>query len=141
MKTFIVTDEKTIKRNWYLIDLKDKVLGRVSSQIARILMGKNKVIYTPHIDCGDYVVATNARRIKVTGEKLKKKVYYRHSGYPGGLKQTTLRELLSSKPEAVIQLAVKRMLPKNKLGRRMLKRLKVYPDEKHHHQAQKPILI
>ncbi|MEO0100355.1 MAG: 50S ribosomal protein L13 [candidate division WOR-3 bacterium] len=141
MKTTLLGKEEVGKRDWYLVDMTNKTLGRAASKIARILMGKNKVNYTPHIDNGDFVVAINAKKIRVTGKKLLNKIYYHHTGYPGGLKQRTLQEILAQRPEEVLWLAVKRMLPKNKLGRRMLKRLKVYPDEKHPHQAQKPIMI
>ncbi len=141
MKTTLLRKEEVGKRDWYLVDMTNKTLGRAASKIARILMGKNKVNYTPHIDNGDFVVAINAKKIRVTGKKLLNKIYYHHTGYPGGLKQRTLQEILAQRPEEVLWLAVKRMLPKNKLGRRMLKRLKVYPDEKHPHQAQKPIMI
>ncbi len=141
MKTTTLKRKEDIKRNWFLVDMKDKILGRAASKIARILMGKTKVTYTPHIDSGDFVVAINAKRIKVTGKKLLNKIYYHHTGYPGGLKQRPLAAILAQKPEEVLRLAVKRMLPKNKLGRKMLKRLKIYPDAEHPHQAQKPILI
>ncbi len=141
MKTTFLKREEDGKRNWYLVDLAGKTLGRIASRIARILMGKHKIAYTPHIDAGDFVVAINASKIRVTGKKLRNKIYYHHSGYPGGLKKRTLQEILAKRPEEVIQLAVKRMLPKNRLGRRMLKRFKVYPDEKYPHQAQRPIRI
>jgi len=127
-----------IQRKWHLIDAKDKVLGRLATRIAMLLMGKRKPNYTPHLDQGDFVVVINAEKVKLTGKKLQGKIYYSHSGYPGGLKEKTAEELLKKHPERVIELAVKRMLPKNKLGRKMLKRLKVYAGERHPHQAQNP---
>lgn len=129
------------ERKWYLIDAKDKILGRLASRIALLLMGKRKPIYSPHIDVGDYVVVVNAEKVKVTGNKEKKKIYYRHSFYPGGIKQITFEEMKNKKPENIIYLAVKRMLPKNKLGRKMLKRLKIYAGENHPHIAQNPSKI
>ncbi|MEO0102599.1 MAG: 50S ribosomal protein L13 [candidate division WOR-3 bacterium] len=141
MKTTFLKRKEDVRRDWYLVDMTDKTLGRAASKIARILMGKNKVNYTPHIDNGDFVVAINAKKIKVTGKKLLNKIYYHHTGYPGGLKQRTLQEVLAKRPEEVLWLAVKRMLPKNKLGRRMLKRLKICLDERHSYQAQKPVRI
>ncbi|MGA1861901.1 50S ribosomal protein L13 [Deferribacter thermophilus] len=127
-----------IEKKWYLVDAEGKTLGRLASKIAKILMGKNKPIYTPFIDTGDFVVVINADKIHVTGNKLKSKIYYRHSGYLGGLKQRTLEEMLAKKPEEVLRLAVKRMLPKNRLGRKMLKKLKIYASNEHPHAAQKP---
>jgi len=127
-----------VKREWYLVDAKGKTLGRLASEIAKILRGKHKPIYTPHVDCGDYVIVINAEKIRVTGKKLDDKIYYHHSGYMGGLKAIPLRRMLEKHPERVIELAVKRMLPKNRLGRAMLKKLKVYAGEEHPHQAQKP---
>jgi len=130
--------KEEIVRKWYLVDAKDKILGRLATKIARILSGKDKPIYTPHIDTGDFVIVVNARKVRVTGRKEEGKIYYHHSGYPGGLKKETLAELREKKPEEIIRRAVKGMLPKNRLGRKMLKRLKVYPDENHPHQAQNP---
>ncbi|MCS7286306.1 MAG: 50S ribosomal protein L13 [Anaerolineae bacterium] len=127
-----------IKREWYLVDAAGKTLGRLASEIAKILRGKHKPIYTPHLDCGDYVVVINAAKIKVTGKKLTDKIYYRHSGYMGGLKEIPLWRMLEEHPERVIELAVKRMLPQNRLGRKMIKKLKVYAGENHPHQAQQP---
>lgn len=127
-----------VERKWYLVDASGKTLGRLASRIATILMGKHKPIYTPHVDTGDYVVVVNAEKIVLTGKKLDQKKYYRHSGYPGGLKVVTARQLLEKHPERLIYLAVKRMLPKNALGRRMLRKLKVYAGPEHPHQAQKP---
>ena len=137
MKTFLPS-EKDIKRNWWLVDAEGLELGRVASRIALLLQGKRKRIYTPHIDTGDFVVVVNAEKVKLTGRKLDTKIYYHHSGYPGGLKARTARQILESHPERLIQLAVKRMLPKNKLGRKMFKRLKVYRGPEHPHEAQKP---
>jgi len=130
-----------IKREWYLIDAEGKTLGRLASEIAKILRGKHKPIYSPHLDCGDYVIVINAEKIRVTGRKLDQKIYYRHSGYPGGLKSITLREQLAKHPERVIKAAVKGMLPKNRLGRKMLKKLKVYAGASHPHQAQQPKVL
>ncbi len=127
-----------IEKKWYVVDATEKTLGRLATKIAMILMGKHKPLYTPHVDTGDYVVVVNAEKVKLTGKKLDQKMYYRHSGYPGGLKMVTARQLLQKHPEKLIYLAVKRMLPKNKLGRRMLKKLKVYAGPEHPHQAQKP---
>lgn len=141
MRTTFLKRKEDVKRDWYLVDMTDKILGRTASRIARILMGKNNVTYTPHIDSGNFVVAINARKMKVTGKKLLNKMYYHHTGYPGGLKQMSLREVLEKRPKEILRLAVKRMLPKNKLGKRMLKRLKIYLDEKHSHQAQRPVRI
>ncbi len=137
MKTFLPS-EKDIKRNWWLVDAEGLELGRLASRIALLLQGKRKRIYTPHIDTGDFVVVVNAEKVKLTGRKLDTKIYYHHSGYPGGLKARTARQILESHPERLIQLAVKRMLPKNKLGRKMFKRLKVYRGPEHPHEAQKP---
>ncbi len=127
-----------VERKWYLIDAKDKTLGRLASKIAVILMGKHKPQYTPHVDCGDFVVVINADKVKLTGAKWEKKIYYWHSGYLGGLKSRTAKEMLERKPEFLIYHAVKGMLPKNNLARRMIKKLKVYAGENHPHQAQKP---
>ncbi|HEY84254.1 MAG TPA: 50S ribosomal protein L13 [Chloroflexi bacterium] len=137
MKTYSAREED-IERQWHVVDAQGKTLGRLSSEIARILRGKHKPIYTPHVDCGDYVVVINAEKIWVTGRKLDQKIYYRHSGYPGGLKEITLREQLNKFPERVIEHAVKGMLPKNRLGRRMFKKLKVYAGAEHPHAAQQP---
>lgn len=128
-----------VERRWFVVDASDKVLGRIATQIATKLRGKDRPFFTPHTDTGDFVVVVNAEKIKVTGKKLNDKFYYRHSGYLGGLKVTPLKEMLQSKPEEVIRLAVKRMLPKNRLGRQLIKKLKVYRGPEHPHQAQKPI--
>ena len=127
-----------VARKWYLVDATDKTLGRLSSKIASMLRGKHKPIFTPHVDCGDYVVVINAEKVKVTGKKLEDKEYKRHSGYPGGLKTVTLEKMLEDKPEDVMIHAVKGMLPKGKLGRQMLKKLRVYKGAEHDHSAQKP---
>lgn len=127
-----------IERKWYVVDAKDAVLGRLAVKVATYLRGKNKPISTPNVDTGDFVIVVNAEKVRVTGKKLDDKVYYHHSGYPGGLKAETLRERLAKKPEEVITDAVWGMLPKNRLGRTMLKKLKVYRGSKHLHAAQKP---
>lgn len=132
-------EERELK--WHLIDAKDKILGRLAVEVARILMGKHKPTYVPYIAGGDGVIVINARQIKVTGAKLSQKLYKHYSGYPGGLKQRPLAEMLERKPGEVIRHAVGGMLPKNKLTKVMLGRLKVYPDEKHPHQGQKPVLV
>ena len=127
-----------IDHKWYVIDAEDKTLGKVAAEIAMILRGKKKPIYTPHVDCGDYVVVVNAEKVAVTGKKEKQKIYKSHSGYPGGLKETTLAELRAKKPEEIIRHAVKGMMPKGKLGRQMFKKLKVYVGPEHPHAAQNP---
>lgn len=137
MKTSIPKKEEIVKK-WYLVDAKGKILGRMATKIAQILSGKHKPIYTPHLDTGDFVVVINAKEVRVTGKKYTQKIYYHHSGYPGGLKKRTFEELMEKKPEEIIIRAVKGMLPKNKLGRKMLKKLKVYPDANHPHQSQNP---
>ena len=137
MKTF-VAKEYEIEKKWYLIDAKEKVLGRLASEIASILRGKNKPIFTPHMDAGDYIVVINADKVILTGGKMEKKMYYHHSGYVGGLKKTTAKEMLLKKPENLIKFAVKGMLPKNSLGRRQLTKLKVYAGQDYPHQAQQP---
>lgn len=137
MKTYIPKPSE-IGRKWYLVNAEGKILGRLSSRIAQILSGKDKPIYTPHMDVGDFVVVINAEKVKVTGNKEEKKIYYRHSGYPGGLKERTYQELLDKKPQDIIRKAVRGMLPKSKLGRQMFQKLKVYAGPQHPHQAQKP---
>ena len=137
VKTFI-PKQNDIKREYLLVDAKDKTLGRLSSRIAKILQGKNKPYYTPFLLCGDFVIVINARHIKVTGNKLKDKIYDKYSGYPSGRKEISLEKLLARKPEKILYLAVKGMLPKNRLARRMLNSLKIYPDKEHLHTAQKP---
>ena len=140
MKSFIASPS-TIERKWYVVDADGQTLGRLTSEIAKILRGKNKPIYTPHIDTGDYVIVVNAEKIKVTGKKLDQKIYYHHSEYVGGMKETTLKEMLAKKPENVITLAVKGMLPKGPLGRQMLKKLHVYAGPEHNNAAQKPEVL
>ena len=137
MKTFMANPAK-IERKWYVVDATGMTLGRLASEVAKILRGKNKPVFTPHEDTGDYVIITNAEHIKVTGRKLDQKIYYHHSDYVGGMKETTLREMLNKKPEKVIELAVKGMLPKGPLGRQMMTKLHVYAGAEHGHQAQKP---
>ncbi len=137
MKTVLPKVDE-IDRTWYVVDAADQVLGRLASRIATVLMGKDKPIYTDFLDTGDFVVVVNAEKVRLTGNKLDDKVYYRHSGYPGGLRQTNARLLMKKHPERLLQLAVKGMLPKNKLGSRMLKRLKIYEGAEHPHRAQQP---
>jgi large subunit ribosomal protein L13 len=127
-----------VERAWFLLDAEDKVLGRIATRIATILRGKHKVAYTPHIDGGDFVIVVNASRVKLTGRKLDQKIYYRHSGYPGGIKSVTARRMLETHPERVLEAAVKGMLPKGPLGRKMIRKLKVYAKGEHPHAAQKP---
>ena len=140
MKSFMASPS-TIERKWYVVDATGHTLGRLASEIASILRGKNKPTYTPHIDTGDYVIVVNADKIQVTGKKLDQKVYYNHSDYVGGMKETTLREKMAKKPEDVIYLAVKGMLPKGPLGRQMYTKLHVYAGADHKHQAQKPEVL
>lgn len=140
MKSFMASPS-TIERKWYVIDATGHTLGRLSSEIAKILRGKNKPIFTPHIDTGDYVIVINAEKIAVTGKKMDQKIYYHHSDYVGGMKQRTLAQLLQKKPCDVISLAVKGMLPKGPLGRAMLKKLYVYAGAEHKHQAQQPEVL
>lgn len=140
MKTFMASPEK-IERKWYVVDADGCTLGRLSSEVAKVLRGKNKAIFTPHIDTGDYVIVINAEKVKVTGKKLDQKVYYRHSEYVGGMKETTLREMLAKKPEKVVELAVKGMLPKGPLGNQMYTKLYVYAGPEHKHAAQKPEVL
>jgi large subunit ribosomal protein L13 len=137
MKTYVATPENR-QRDWYVIDAEGRTLGRLATQIADALRGKGKPEYTPHCDTGDFVVVVNAAKIKVTGNKLNDKIYYRHSGYPGGLRSRTLGEMLERRPEEVIRRAVKGMLPRNRLARRQLRKLKVYAGAEHPHEAQKP---
>ena len=140
MKTYTVKPGD-ITRHWYVVDADGKTLGRLASRIAAILKGKHKPIYSPHADVGDYVIVINADKIHVTGRKMLQKMYHRHSGYPGGLKSISLRDLLQRHPTRAIEFAVKGMLPKNRLGRRMFKKLKVYGGSDHPHQAQKPQVL
>ena len=140
MKTYMANPDK-IERKWYVVNAEGQTLGRLSAEIAKVLRGKNKPVFTPHIDTGDYVVVVNAAKVKVTGKKLDQKVYYHHSDYVGGMKETTLREMMAKKPEAVIEMAVKGMLPKGPLGRTMIKKLHVYAGPEHEQQAQKPEVL
>ena len=140
MKSFVASPA-TIERKWYVVDAADQTLGRLTSQVAAILRGKNKPTFTPNVDTGDYVIVINAEKIKVTGKKLDQKIYYSHSDYVGGMKETTLREMMNKKPEKVIELAVKGMLPKGPLGREMYKKLFVYAGPDHKHAAQKPEVL
>ena len=140
MKSYMASPA-TIERKWYVVDATGYTLGRLASEVAKVLRGKNKAIFTPHIDTGDYVIVVNADKIKVTGKKLDQKIYYRHSEYVGGMKETTLREMMNKKPEKVIELAVKGMLPKGPLGRQMYTKLHVYAGPEHNHEAQKPEVL
>jgi len=137
MNTYMANPAK-IERKWYVVDAEGATLGRISSEIAKVLRGKNKPEYTPHIDTGDYVIVVNADKVKTTGKKLDQKIYYHHSDYVGGMKEATLREMLAKKPEKVIELAVKGMLPKGPLGRQMITKLHVYAGPEHTHAAQQP---
>ena len=136
MKTYMANPDK-IERKWYVVDAEGQTLGRMASEIAKVLRGKNKPEYTPHVDTGDYVVVVNAEKVKVSGKKLQQKIYYNHSDYVGGMKETTLAEMMAKKPEKVIELAVKGMLPKGPMGRDMIKKLHVYAGPEHKQQAQK----
>ena len=140
MNSFMANPAK-VERKWYVVDATGYTLGRLAAELAKVLRGKNKPIFTPHIDTGDYVVIINAEKIKVTGKKLDQKIYYHHSDYVGGMKETTLREMLAKKPEKVVELAVKGMLPKGPLGREMFTKLHVYAGAEHPHAAQKPEVL
>ncbi len=137
MKSYMATPQ-TAEREWFVVDAEGQTLGRLASRIATILRGKHKPAYTPHVDTGDFVVVVNAEKVRLTGNKLDQKMYWRHSGYPGGIKGRTARQMLERKPEDVLRLAVKGMLPKNILGRNMLRKLKIYAGPEHPHQAQQP---
>ena len=137
MKTYMAKGE-TVERNWYVVDATDMVLGRLSSQVAAILRGKNKPIYTPHVDTGDHVIIINADKVRLTGKKLDSKKYVHHTGYPGGLKEITYRHLLETKPEFAVYESIRRMMPKGPLGDKMLKKLRVYAGPEHNNEAQKP---
>lgn len=141
MRTTFIAKPAEIERKWYVVDAADKTLGRLASEVAKVLRGKNKPIYTPHCDTGDYVIVINADKIKVTGKKLDQKLYRKHSEYVGGFKETTLRVMMDKKPEEVIKHAVKGMLPENTLGKDMLKKLFVYAGSEHKHQAQSPEVL
>ena len=138
MRTTFIAKTAEIERKWYVVDATDKTLGRLASEVASVLRGKKKPIYTPFLDTGDFVIVINADKVKVTGKKLDQKLYRKHSDYVGGFKETTLRVMMDKKPEEVFKLAVKGMLPKNALGRKMFKKLHVYTGAEHNHQAQKP---
>lgn len=140
MKSFMANPD-TVERKWYVVDADGATLGRLASEVAAVLRGKNKPIFTPHVDCGDYVIVINADKIAVSGKKMEQKVYYSHSLYVGGMKETTLREMMAKKPEKVIEKAVKGMLPTGPLGEQMYKKLHVYAGENHNHQAQKPEVL
>jgi large subunit ribosomal protein L13 len=138
MKTYQAKKEK-LDHQWYLVDAKEKVLGRLATELAKILRGKNKPIYTPQMDTGDFIIVVNAEKVTLTGKKMKDKIYYHHTGYPGGIKEINAEKLLAKKPTEMIRMAVKGMLPKNSLGRQMLRKLKVYAGPNHPHEAQKPV--
>ena len=140
MNSFMANPDK-IERKWYVVDAEGCTLGRLASEVASVLRGKNKPVFTPHVDTGDYVIVINAEKIKVTGKKLDQNIYYSHSDYVGVMKETTLREMMNKKPEKVIELAVKGMLPKGPLGRQMIKKLHVYAGAEHGHEAQKPEVL
>ena len=140
MKTFMA-NAQNVERKWFVVDAQDVVLGRLASQVASILRGKHKAVYTPHVDTGDYVIVINADKFVLTGKKLDQKVYYKHSGYAGGLKETVYRRLIAEKPEFAIRHAVVGMLPKGPLGRKMAKKLKIYAGATHEHEAQKPEVL
>lgn len=138
MKTTISAKPESVERDWYVVDATDKTLGRLATEVARRLRGKHKPIYTPHVDTGDYIVVINAEKVKVTGRKATDKVYYHHTGFPGGIKGITFEKLIIKKPQQVIELAVKGMLPRNSLGRTMMRKLKIYAGPEHPHVAQQP---
>jgi len=140
MKTYQAKKEE-LEQKWYLVNAEGKVLGRLATELAKILKGKNKPIYTPHLDTGDFVVVINAGKLTLTGKKMKDKIYYHHTGYPGGIKEMNAEKLLAKKPTEMIRMAVRGMLPKNSLGRQMLRKLKVYAGANHPHEAQKPISL
>ena len=140
MNTYMPNPAK-VERKWYVVDAEGQTLGRLASEVAKVLRGKNKPIFTPHEDCGDYVIVVNAEKIKVSGKKLDQKIYYHHSDYVGGMKETSLRDMLAKHPERVIELGVKGMLPKGPLGREMYKKLFVYAGAEHKHEAQKPEVL
>ena len=140
MNTYMANPDK-IERKWYVVDAEGKTLGRLESEVAKVLRGKNKPVFTPHVDTGDYVIIVNAEKVSVTGKKLDQKIYYHHSDYVGGMKETTLREMMAKKPEKVLELAVKGMLPKGPLGRSIIKKLHVYAGPEHNNAAQKPEVL
>jgi large subunit ribosomal protein L13 len=132
------TAEALAQRRWYVVDAQGKILGRMATEIAKVLRGKHKPVFTPNVDAGDFVIVVNARGVKLSGKKLDKKIYYRHTEYPGGIRERTAAKMLAEKPEELVRLAVKGMLPKNRLSRKLVTKLKVYPDAQHPHDAQKP---
>ncbi len=140
MKSYMA-NPSTIERKWFIVDATGHTLGRLASEVANVLRGKNKPVFTPHVDTGDYVIIINAEKIKVTGKKLDQKIYYNHSDYVGGMKETTLKDMLAKKPTYVVEHAVKGMLPKGPLGRQMMSKLHVYAGENHEHEAQKPEVL
>ena len=140
MNTYMANPDK-IERKWYVVDADGQTLGRLASEVAKVLRGKNKPVFTPHVDTGDYVIVVNAEKVKVSGKKMEQKIYYNHSEYVGGMKETTLKEMMDKKPERVIELAVKGMLPKGPLGRAMIKKLHVYAGPEHNNAAQKPEVL
>jgi large subunit ribosomal protein L13 len=140
MKTYQAKKEG-FEHKWYLVNAEGKVLGRLSTELAKILRGKNKPTYTPHVDTGDFVIVVNAGKVTLTGKKMKDKIYYHHTGYPGGIKEMNAEKLLARKPTEMIRMAVRGMLPKNSLGRQMLRKLKIYAGPNHPHEAQKPISL
>lgn len=140
MKTYMANPAK-VEKKWYVVDAEGQTLGRLASEVAKVLRGKNKPVFTPHVDTGDYVIIVNADKVKVTGKKMEQKIYYNHSEYVGGMKETTLKEMMAKKPERVLELAVKGMLPKGPLGRTMIKKLHVYAGPEHNHAAQKPEVL
>ena len=140
MKSYMA-NPSTIERKWFIVDATGHTLGRIASEVANVLRGKNKPVFTPHVDTGDYVIIINAEKIKVTGKKLDQKIYYNHSDYVGGMKETTLKDMLAKKPTYVVEHAVKGMLPKGPLGRQMMSKLHVYAGENHGHEAQKPEVL
>lgn len=140
MKSYMQKKE-TVERNWYVIDATDIALGRLATKAATMLKGKHKATYTPHIDCGDYIIITNASKVKLTGDKLNKKLYYNHSGYTGGLRTRTAKEMVSKYPVEMVETAIRGMLPNGRLGRQMYKKLFVYEGETHPHMAQKPVVV
>ena len=141
MKSTFMEKKETVKREWYVIDADGVTLGKLGTTVANLLRGKGKVTYTPHIDCGDYVIVVNASKVKLTGRKLDDKMYYNHSGYPGGLRERNAKTMIERYPEEMLERAIKGMLPHNRLGRAMAKKLHVYKDENHKHEAQKPKAI
>ena len=141
-QTYMATREDSLAaRQWYLVDAKDRVVGRVATAIANLLRGKGKASFTPHVDCGDFVVVINAAQLRLTGKKMGQKLYYRHTGYPGGVRTTLAGDQMANNPERVLRDAVEGMLPKNRLGRQLAKKLKIYRDEEHPHAAQQPTVI